>query len=275
MVYLIYNMYKQHSSYHYELRNDQLEEISFNVDTKNWAIGDFVDIEGSGKNKVINKVKVPNNFFDFYPKSKKHPDQLKSELLTYIKQINEPNYQILLEQLVVNNELFYTYPAAKKIHHAYIGGLCEHTLNMLALSDGYIKQYNLDRDLLYTAIIFHDYGKIYEYANYGLTYSDEGSLLGHIVISDEHISICANHFNLDKQPILMLKHLVLSHHGELSYGSPKPPMCKEAVVLHVLDDTDAQINMIDQALEGVGANQFSSPISLLDRRKFINLKQED
>ena len=73
----------------------------------------------------------------------------------------------------------------------------------------------------------------------------------------------------------MLKHLVLSHHGELSYGSPKPPMCKEAVVLHVLDDTDAQINMIDQALEGVGANKFSSPISLLERRKFINHKQED
>lgn len=275
MIYLVYNLFKQHNSYHYNLRNDKLEEISINSDIKNWQIGDFVDVEGSGKSQSINKVKPPHNYLAYFRQGKHDSSWLKNELNRYVSEITNPDYLTLITTLISDNQLFFTYPAAKQIHHAYIGGLCEHTLNMLSLAQPYIKQYHLNKDLLYTGIIFHDYGKIYEYSNYGLSFSMEGQLLGHIVICDEHISLCQHYFNLDKKAITALKHLVLSHHGEVSYGSPKPPLMKEAVILHVLDDTDAQINIIDQSLGGINDYYFSSPVAVLDRRKFMRYPNEE
>lgn len=274
MIYLIYNLFKQHNSIRYELRNANLEEVSCNLSMSHFTIGDFVVVENDDFKKMT-KVDKPDNFLDFFPTSKKNKFELKEELLSYINKIKNKNYRLLLDKLIINNDLFFIFPAAKKIHHAFIGGLCEHTLNLLFLADAYIEKYQLDRDLLYTGIIFHDFGKLIEYDDYGLRYSLEGNLLGHISIVNEIIAHEAMLAGINHElDIIMLKHLVLSHHGLLEYGSPKQPMCKEAIILHVLDDTDAKMDMINQSFKDVNPNHFGAPIQVLDRQKFFNYEGE-
>ncbi len=268
MVYLIFNVYKQHKNYRYDLRDQHLEEISINLDDNNFNVGDYVIISGSKKNPYLEKVQRPDNFLDFYPQASKNTYQLKDSLNHFVLQIKNPMYLDIINDLVFNNELFFLYPAAKKIHHAYIGGLAQHTLNILNLAQGFIKQYHLDKDLLYTGIILHDYGKIYEFEAYGLNYSKEGSLLGHIMLCYEQIVSSALKLGYNQADLMLLKHMILSHHGLYEYGSPKEPMLKEAVILHVLDDTDAKMDIINKALEGINEDELTPPIALLNRNRF-------
>lgn len=275
MIYLIYNTYKQQASIHYELRDINLETVGCNIEANHFSIGDFVEVVDDNFKKMV-KTKRPDNYLDYFPKGKYNHFELKEQLLNYINSIENQNFSQILNKLVVNNNDFYIYPAAKSLHHAYIGGLCEHTLNMLFLANSYIELYQLDRDLLYTGIILHDYGKLKEYSDYGLRYSVEGNLLGHIMIAYEQVSIVANKLGINEcNDIMMLKHLIISHHGYMAYGSPKEPMLKEALILHELDDVDAKMEMVNQSLNGIGDNRFGSPIPALDRQKFFNYVREE
>lgn len=142
-------------------------------------------------------------------------------------------------------------PAAKSIHHAYLGGLVEHVVSILEVMEGLSKHYTfLNRDLLIFGAIFHDIGKISELGlDNGIHYTDRGRLVGHMGIACELIDENAaqiDGFPKDLKDIL--KHIVLSHHGKLEYGSPKLPMLAEAVVVAMIDDLDSKLNTISQFL---------------------------
>ena len=142
-------------------------------------------------------------------------------------------------------ELFQRAPAAKGFHHIYLGGLLEHTLSVVRLLDKVADHYqNLDRDLLLAGGILHDIGKIYEF-NYDslIEYSDEGRLIGHIVMGVEMINKKIETIPDFPAPLaLKMRHIILSHHGEFEFGSPKRPKTLEALVVHYIDDLDAKLN---------------------------------
>jgi len=138
-------------------------------------------------------------------------------------------------------------PAAKKMHHAYIGGLLEHTLSMAVLADKIAEHYNgLDRDLLVAGALLHDIGKIRELSyDMGIDYSDEGRMVSHIVIGLQLIEDKIRTIeSFPEEPALLLKHMVVSHHGSKELGSPEPPKTIEAVMLNCIDEMDSRIQAV-------------------------------
>ena len=148
--------------------------------------------------------------------------------------------------------------AAKSVHHGFVGGLLEHTLSVTRLCEYYVRAYpTLNADLLYTAAMCHDIGKVYELSPFPANdYTDAGQLLGHIMIGVEMIGERMR--RIQGFPVKLgneLKHCILAHHGELEYGSPKKPALLEAVALNFADNTDAHMQMMMEALKAGGDNQ--------------------
>ncbi|MBN2061826.1 MAG: HD domain-containing protein [Deltaproteobacteria bacterium] len=172
-----------------------------------------------------------------------------------LKEISDPNLNTLIEKFLSDRRfvsLFKTAPAAKNFHHGYIGGLLEHTLSVCRLAESIADHYpELDRDLLIAGAFLHDIGKIKELRiDKGVEYSDEGRLLGHLVLGvnmvEEKISGIKE---FPKGLSIKLNHLILSHHGEYDFGSPKRPKFPEAFALHLIDDMDAKINGLTRFME--------------------------
>lgn len=272
---LIVNEYVNKGVKNIEIRFDTLESINVRSTDMSYKVGMFVDVATvNGRQQITNKVIAPVNFLDFYFKGDVSCETLKEQMLDYVVKIKNENYVKLIEELVMNNEDYFVFPAAKSIHHAYIGGIAAHTLSMLEYADFFIKKYpSINADLLYAGAIMHDYAKIREYLSYGLTYSIEGNLLGHISMCNEEIANFAinNKIN-DKMDMIALKHLVLSHHGRMDYGSPKEPMLLEAYVLSVIDETDSKIDIIQNELNKTEKNCLTNSIMAFDRRRFFNLE---
>ena len=182
------------------------------------------------------------------------------ELLDFIKSVKNPYLNRLLSLYFVENEAFAKafqfHSAAKTVHHGFVGGLLEHTLSVTKLCDYYASYYpQLNRDLLITAAIFHDIGKIKELSTFPENdYTDAGQLLGHIMIGAEMVGITIRSIK-GFPPVLAteLKHCILAHHGELEYGSPKKPALLEALALNFADNTDAKMETMIEALNA-GAN---------------------
>lgn len=272
MMYLVTNIFLNRNVYNMEFRNDKLETIFIksNANAFDLEIGDFVEVECvSKKNKVVDKVQTPENFLDYYFKGQSTYEQLYSKIKSYYDRMDSDVYKIILDETIFTNLNFFKYPAAKNIHHAHIGGLAEHTINMLKLSEVFIELYNLDRDLLWSGIILHDYCKIEELTHYGLTYSVKGNLLGHLVMGVEEITrICMKEGIEEGIEVTLLKHLIISHHGRLDYGSPKEPMTYEAYILSELDEIDAKMNVLNKAFKDVDNKSITPPIMAFDRRRF-------
>ena len=130
---------------------------------------------------------------------------------------------------------------------------------------------SLNRSLLYSGIILHDIGKVKELSGpIGTTYTTEGNLIGHIVIAVEEISMIAAELEIEGEEVLLLKHLILSHHGKLEYGSPKVPMLKEAEILHFIDNIDARMMMMDKHLDNTDKGKFTDRIFPLENRNLYN-----
>lgn len=200
-------------------------------------------------------------------------EDLKEMINEALFQIHEPTINRIVRKILTDHEeAFYTYPAAKRNHHALSGGLAYHTVSMLRIAKTVIEYYpQINQSLLIGALILHDVGKIYELSGpISTEYTFKGKLLGHIVIMDEMIQDTCQKLALDpdSEPVLCLKHLILAHHGKLEYGSPVQPKLLEAEVLHQIDNMDATINMISQALERTQPGEESSQIYPLDRRSF-------
>ncbi|HEJ83234.1 MAG TPA: HD domain-containing protein, partial [Desulfobacteraceae bacterium] len=172
-----------------------------------------------------------------------------------LQEIEDTHFKALSERFLADHhfmELFKKAPAAKNFHHNYVGGLLEHTLSVCRMSLHAAEQYgDLDRDLLVTGSFLHDIGKIREFKyNRMIEYTDEGRLLGHLVMGismvDEKL---AKIRQFPGEKALLLKHLILSHHGQYEFGSPKRPKFLEAFALHLIDDLDAKMNGLRRYME--------------------------
>ena len=193
------------------------------------------------------------NAADYMPTSEKNVEDMYAELLSYIKKVENKYLRQLLEYYFVKDEafikVFKSHSAAKSVHHGFAGGLLEHTLSIVKMCEYYLSAYPLlSKDLLYTAAIFHDIGKTKELSSFPENdYTDDGQLIGHIVMGVEMISEGVRHIEGFPPKIASeLKHCVLAHHGELEYGSPKKPALAEAVALHYADATDAKLQTLTE-----------------------------
>ena len=202
------------------------------------------------------------NPVDYLPVSSKDINEMYQELLGFVAKVKNPYLSQLLKSLFVEDKdfvkAFKFSSAAKTVHHGFVGGLLEHTLSVTKLCDYYINYYPMiNGDLLYTAAMCHDIGKVYELSAFPANdYTDEGQLLGHIMIGAEIVGERIR--QIPGFPVKLgneLKHCILAHHGELEYGSPKKPALLEAIALNFADNTDAHMQTMIEALKAAGENQ--------------------
>lgn len=259
-----------------EYENVILQDKTGQLDAKIWDPGsmgiedfealDYVEVHGdvtvfNGQTQLSIKRarKISEDSVDpsnYLPCTDKNMDEMMTELLKFIASVNNPFYKQVLTVLFIDDskfaEAFKKHSAAKSVHHGFIGGLLEHTLAVTKLCDFYTKQYPiLNRDLLLTAAICHDIGKVYELSDFPANdYTDAGQLLGHIVMGSEMVSkIIATIPDFPKKQANELKHCILAHHGELEYGSPKKPALIEALALNFADNTDAKMETMKEIFE--------------------------
>jgi 3'-5' exoribonuclease len=221
-------------------------------------------------------------FADYFPASKRDPADMERELLGLIAAVTNPYLKSLLDSIFSDPRIMAAYriaPAAKSIHHAYLSGLIEHVLSMASIARFTAAHYsNIDSDLLMTGVLLHDVGKIQELV-YTRTfgYSDEGQLIGHIVMGVKMLDEKARAIpGFPPKLLTLVEHLILSHHGTLEFGSPKVPLFPEALLLHHLDNLDSKMEAMrqtidrDQRIEGVwtGYNPALERV-VLKRVKFL------
>lgn len=194
---------------------------------------------------------------DYMPTTEKSVDGMYEELMAYIRQIGNENLRRILEYYFVNDSEFIRsfkgHSAAKTVHHGFAGGLLEHTLSVLHMCEYFAGAYPiLNRDLLFTAAMFHDIGKTRELSSFpDNDYTDEGQLIGHIVIGVEMISEAVRSIpGFPEKLANELKHCVIAHHGELEYGSPKKPALAEAMALNLADNADAKMQTLTEIFKG-------------------------
>lgn len=224
---------------------------------------DFVDVYGevisyNGTLQLnISQLRVASeeeyNAADYMPTSENSIDGMYEEFLRYVKQVENPYLQKVLQHYFVNDaafiERFKGHSAAKSVHHGFAGGLLEHTLSVVRMCEYYVSAYPiLNRDLLYTAAMCHDIGKTRELSSFpDNDYTDDGQLLGHIVIGVEMMGDAIREIpGFPEKLASELKHCIIAHHGELEYGSPKKPALAEAVALNFADCTDAKMQTLTE-----------------------------
>jgi 3'-5' exoribonuclease len=187
------------------------------------------------------------DFGDYLPKTTRNVDELWQELTVFVASMKDAHLRQLLELFMADAEIERAYrnaPAAKTMHHAFIGGLLDHVCSLFRICDLAARNYAfINRDLLLTGAFLHDIGKVRElsYAR-SFGYTDEGQLLGHIIIDLEMLhSKLAQIPGFPPKLKLLVEHLIISHHGQYDFGSPKLPMFPEALMLHYLDDMDSKM----------------------------------
>lgn len=198
---------------------------------------------------------------DYFPKSNKNLAELYQNLIERFEAVEDPHLRALSLALLNDPEIAERYPicpAAKSIHHAYLGGLLEHSLQLIKVAEAIAPLYPLlNKDLLFFGAAFHDFGKIYEFSFPGSThYTDEGKLVGHITIGAILVDRKIREIEgFPKGLEFHVKHLILSHHGRLEYGSPKVPQTMEALVVSQLDHLDSQLESIETLMRSEPSSQ--------------------
>ena len=263
-----------------------------NVDQITAAVtsGDFVSIRGTvGEYKgtlqlVVKAMDVcaheAVDASDFLPATSRDTDGMFQRLVKITDSLTTPYLKKLFDAFWKDKEFvrkFKTAPAAKKMHHAYIGGLLEHTLSMTSLAEKVAGHYSgIDRDLLISGAVLHDIGKIDEFEyQFKIDYTDEGRLLNHIVIGikmlDEKLSGIED---FPEDQILLLKHMMVSHHGAREFGSPEPPKTIEAVLLNYIDEIDSKVNGIRDFMASEDPNETWTSYHRLLERHFYKGKKD-
>lgn len=264
-----------------EYGNLVLQDKTGTVDAKIWDLGspgvgnfetmDYVYVDadvtvfmGSNQMNVKRIRKADEGEYiasDYLPVSSKNVDEMYRELVALIAGIGNPYLKKLAESFFVDDmafaKAFRFHSAAKTVHHGFVGGLLEHTLSVTKMCDYFTGAYPmLNRDLLLTAAMFHDVGKTKELSVFPENdYTDEGQLLGHIIIGTEMVSERIKKIpGFPERLAVELKHCILSHHGELEYGSPKKPAILEALALNFADNADAKMETMIEVLKGAGDN---------------------
>jgi len=216
---------------------------------------------------------------DFLPKTSKDVD----ELFNFIKSVNIQNRYLksLLESFLNDQEfvsLFKKAPAAKSLHHSYLGGLVEHTYEVIKICEVVCQLFpQIDRDVLLTGAILHDIGKMKELKfTKVIDYTDEGRLIGHVVMGEKIISERMDAIDgFPKELKMRMSHLLLSHHGEYEWGSPKRPKTLEACTLHYAENLDAQVNRFIQLIEKGKDKSWAEYDKLLERHIYIGEQMEE
>lgn len=280
-VYLCKNKQIQITKNGKEYGNLVLQDKTGTIDGKIWDLGspgvgnfetmDYVYIDADvtvfqGTNQLnirrIRKAREEEYIpADYLPVSKKDIGKMYQELTGMIRTIKNPYLNKLASSYFIEDaafaKAFQFHSAAKSVHHGFVGGLLEHTLSVAKLCDYYASYYpGINRDLLLTAAIFHDIGKIKELSVFPENdYTDDGQLLGHIVIGTEMVGERIRTIpGFPARLAAELKHCILAHHGELEYGSPKKPALLEALALNFADNTDAKMETMLEALNAGGDN---------------------
>ena len=226
------------------------------------------------------------DYADYLPKTTKNIDELWQTVGEFVAGFQNPHLKALLQAFLADPEIaaaYRTAPAAKTLHHAYIGGLLDHVVSLLKLCDLVARNYpDVDRDLLLTGAFLHDIGKIHElsYAR-SFAYTTRGQLLGHMILELEMLhSKVAQVPGFPAELKTLIEHLIISHHGKYEFGSPKLPMFPEALMLHYLDDLDSKMESMRAHLEReadlgewTGYNP-SLARPLLNKKKFLEKKAE-
>ena len=254
--------------------------------------GDFVQIMGNvneyrgDRQLVIKKMTAcpPDSIdsSDFLPKTHHNIESMFNRLVELTAAMQTEHLKELFSQFW-NDEgfvhKFKTAPAAKKMHHAYIGGLLEHTLSMAILVERIAGHYGgIDMDLLLSGVILHDIGKIKEFEyDHRIDYSDAGRLLSHIVIGLQMLeSKIENVINFPEEQALLLKHLIVSHHGAREFGSPEIPKTVEAFLLNYIDEIDSKVNGIRDFISSEDPNEsWTSYHKMLGRHFYTGKNKED
>ncbi|MCK5914096.1 MAG: HD domain-containing protein, partial [Desulfuromusa sp.] len=192
---------------------------------------------------------------DFLPVSKHSTEEMRNELNSVLAALTNPHIEALLRAFFCDPSFFALYskaPAAKAMHHVYLGGLFEHSLAVTALAGDVAARYpQVNRDLLICGALLHDIGKVSELSyQRSFDYTDEGKLLGHIVIGVQMVEDRIRQIpDFPDELSLLIKHLLLSHHGQYDFGSPKRPKFLEAVILNFVDDLDSKINGVQTHID--------------------------
>ena len=214
---------------------------------------------------------------DYIPATTKDVEQMFGEIISYVNSVKNPFLNQLLTSFFVEDESFIRefkkHSAAKSVHHGFLGGLLEHTLSVTNMCDFFCKSYpRLHRDLLITAALFHDMGKMDEIASFPRNdYTDAGQLLGHIYIGAQKLTAAISRIEgFPKKMEHELIHCILAHHGKLEFGSPKVPALMEAMALHLADNADAKLQTLTEVFNQAGSNMEWLGF---DRRFESNLRQ--
>ncbi len=221
---------------------------------------------------------------DMLPSTTYDVAALWSQLQLSVESMSNADLKLLVTTILADPAIataFREAPAARQLHHAWLGGLLEHVVSLLALADRVAAHYPLlDRDQLLTGVVLHDIGKIRELSwDIGFDYTIEGTLLGHIQMGIDLVEkTIASLPNFPERLRTLVLHMILSHHGKLEFGSPKLPMIPEALVLNFVDDLDAKMQAMssefDKSIrEGKGPNELTGKVWSLDNRQLLNTKR--
>ncbi|MFN3157895.1 MAG: 3'-5' exoribonuclease YhaM family protein [Rubinisphaera brasiliensis] len=259
--------------------------------------GDYVKVKGkvqlyNGNLQIIltridavNETQIDLN--DFQAGSSQDVEKMFSRLTELLRSISDPQLRRLMEAFLDDETLMMhlkNVPAGVKAHHAYLGGLLEHVVNLMEAGDRICGLYpSVSRDLLLVGIFLHDLGKVRELTYDGtFAYTDEGQLIGHLIIGVELLNEKLNQLlstgeSVDEEKILRIKHLIASHHGTYEFGSPKLPMTPEAILLHHLDNIDAKVNEFTSMIESDPNRQSHwTPFNpRMDRKLFKGLVSQE
>ena len=246
-------------------------------------VGDIHEFRGKAQLRIksIRPAQVTDGVrvSDFLEKSPVNKETLKEHVMEAVFEMKNPNIQRIVRAFIKKyEEDLFIYPAASKNHHAYVSGLAYHIVTMLKIARNLCDIYpELNKDLLYAGIILHDIGKIHELSGVVSTsYTLEGTLLGHITMMVTEMKEVARELGIeDKEEVVVLQHLVLSHHGKEEWGSPKRPLIREAEILHLIDLIDAKMNMLNRALDKTKPGEFTEKLFAMDHRAFYKPKFEE
>ncbi len=249
------------------------------------SVGDVVEVEGrvatfrDSLQVVCSTVlrPLPGQYSpeEFLPTSERDRETMLRELGGLLDSITDPDCQRLLRAIFTQEFLedFGRAPAARSMHQAYVGGLVEHTLNVVRICDTVAQLYpETDRDLLATGALLHDVGKVQEYAlGAGIEITDVGRLLGHVTMGYHLVSdVIGDLLDFPEEKALRIRHMLLSHHGELEWGSPKEPQTVEACILHHADNLDGQVSKFTEILEaGAPGQRWTNYDARLGRSLFV------
>lgn len=273
-----------------------IQDKTGTMDAKYWNVdealldefkpGMMIDLKGDvllHKNqlqmRVLNVQKHMGDDLDIRDYVKSSPftkAQLKQKIEQKLHEIKDEDIYAICEAVLKEYERdFYEYPAASKNHHDFVGGLATHVLGMMELAENICTLYPLlNKDLLMAGVFLHDIGKLIELSGPIATeYTMEGKLLGHISIMQAKVSQIANHLGIQNETAILLRHMVLSHHGVYEYGSPVLPMVPEAEALYLIDNLDARMNTLDKAMSKVQEGEFTPRIYALESRSFYKSKK--